>query len=312
MVPALEQDAAVGRPAFASMPGDELVRTEYYADFMRPQRLSLDPPILLLLDRVHGKPGGAIGVFPRVGSSELGPAEMDVVRELAPHLQRAIAVTRRVLELEGQVEALGTVFDELRVAMALLDGDGCVLRANSPFRALAHPGGSLRLRTDGVTLARSQDSQKLAASIRKATGRDSRATGSIVLIPRPPSTEAPGTSSDRELVAHVIPVAAGSQTAEWLGDRHCRVCLWVVDPEDRSGACVRLIQQILGLTPAESRVAESLARGLATHDLTRTLGITRNTARGYVKRILFKTGTHNRSERVRLLLSLDPPVRPSV
>ena len=64
------------------------------------------------------------------------------------------------------------------------------------------------------------------------------------------------------------------------------------------------MQQLYGLTPAESRVADLLLEGLEVRDAAERLCITLETARFHLKRVLAKTGTHRQTELMRLMLSL--------
>ncbi|WP_367395326.1 helix-turn-helix transcriptional regulator [Cupriavidus sp. Agwp_2] len=60
------------------------------------------------------------------------------------------------------------------------------------------------------------------------------------------------------------------------------------------------------LTQRESELAAMLASGLALTDVASQLGITIGTARGYLKHVLAKTGTHRQGELVSLLLRGQP------
>ena len=61
------------------------------------------------------------------------------------------------------------------------------------------------------------------------------------------------------------------------------------------------LQGLFGLTPAEASIAGMLANGKSTNDVAVRQGITLNTARVHVKRILAKTGTSRQAELVALI-----------
>jgi DNA-binding CsgD family transcriptional regulator len=65
-----------------------------------------------------------------------------------------------------------------------------------------------------------------------------------------------------------------------------------------------LMQMIYGLTPTEARFADFLLEGLTVRDVADRLGITIETARFHLKRVLAKTATHRQTELMRLMLSL--------
>lgn len=58
-----------------------------------------------------------------------------------------------------------------------------------------------------------------------------------------------------------------------------------------------------GLTEAESRLAAKLLQGLSINDAAKTLGVTTNTARSYLKNVFAKTGTRRQSDLLRLLMN---------
>jgi DNA-binding CsgD family transcriptional regulator len=58
------------------------------------------------------------------------------------------------------------------------------------------------------------------------------------------------------------------------------------------------------LTPTEARLADLLLGGLEVRAVADHLGITIETARFHLKRVLAKTGTHRQTELVRLMLTL--------
>jgi len=64
------------------------------------------------------------------------------------------------------------------------------------------------------------------------------------------------------------------------------------------------MQQLYGLTPTESRLADLLVEGLDVRDAAGRLRITLETTRFHLKRIFAKTGTRRQTELLRLMLSL--------
>lgn len=64
-----------------------------------------------------------------------------------------------------------------------------------------------------------------------------------------------------------------------------------------------LFERLYGLTPAEARIAARLMDGSNIAEIARVLGITSNTARTHLSRILAKTGTRRQAELISLLAS---------
>jgi DNA-binding CsgD family transcriptional regulator len=64
------------------------------------------------------------------------------------------------------------------------------------------------------------------------------------------------------------------------------------------------LRSLYRLTPAEARIADLLAGGNEVGEVAVRAGITLETARFHVKRVLAKTGVRRQTELVRLMLSL--------
>src|SRR5262249_12533180 len=64
---------------------------------------------------------------------------------------------------------------------------------------------------------------------------------------------------------------------------------------------VELVQSLFDLTPAEARVARSLATGKTMVAIAREGGVSRETVRTHVRSVLAKTGCERQAEAVALL-----------
>ena len=62
------------------------------------------------------------------------------------------------------------------------------------------------------------------------------------------------------------------------------------------------------LTGAESEICKLIAQGMETNHMAEAKNITGETVRSHVKKILQKTGVNNRSQLVRLALSVNLPI----
>ena len=98
----------------------------------------------------------------------------------------------------------------------------------------------------------------------------------------------------------VLPVP---EQKEFAGSESFALIL-VSDPSSLSRPRTALMQQLFGLTPAESRLTDLLLNGLEVREAAERLLITLETARFHLKRVLTKTGTHRQTELMRLMLSL--------
>jgi DNA-binding CsgD family transcriptional regulator len=85
--------------------------------------------------------------------------------------------------------------------------------------------------------------------------------------------------------------------------------LFVADPARHVDVAATRISAVFPLTPAEAQVARALLDGQSTEELADRLGITVQTARTHVKRVLQKTECRRQSELVRLLVTTLGPHR---
>jgi DNA-binding CsgD family transcriptional regulator len=102
------------------------------------------------------------------------------------------------------------------------------------------------------------------------------------------------------VIVRVLPLHGGARTP-FLG---ARALLTLVPLEPRSGPSPALLQRAFGLTPAEARLATTIAQGKAPEQVAEELGITRTTVRNHLRAIFSKTNTHRQSELVALLARL--------
>jgi DNA-binding CsgD family transcriptional regulator len=69
---------------------------------------------------------------------------------------------------------------------------------------------------------------------------------------------------------------------------------------------VELVQSLFDLTPAEARVARSLASGKTVADIATDGGVSRNTIRTQLDRVMEKTGCNRQADVVALLTAISP------
>lgn len=87
-------------------------------------------------------------------------------------------------------------------------------------------------------------------------------------------------------------------------DEHDPILVCVADPERPVSLPPRDLEDLFGLTPAESQIASLLAAGDRLDLSAEKLGVTTGTARTHLKHMFEKTGTGRQSELSRLLQTL--------
>jgi len=193
------------------------------------------------------------------------------------------------------------VFDRLPLGIILVDG-----RAHLHFMNRA--AAEIVARDDGIRVARG----RLCA----ASGEETSALRELVRrAARPLDGEALGRDGamtlSRPSLKTPLSVVTMSLPADGDGapERRPGAAVFVSDPERKPELRREALVSLYGLTKAEARLVEALARGGGLELVAAGLGITRETARTHLRRVFSKTNTHRQSELVRLVLCGPAAVR---
>lgn len=264
-----------------------LMRTEYYNDFMRPHDLRRAMSTTALRST-----GSAVHltIFRGHRAPEWETETMQCLERLSPHLRRAAQLFHQVGELTDRVVGLEAVVERVMRGAALLDGTCRPRYVNQPLRAMTSPLDGLLLAADRLMPELTSESRRFRTLVADAAGGGS---GGTMRVSR--RTSKPGFAI---LVAPFRPSSGFGRSFAPL------VLVTVGDPSlaPAPGWSADL-RYLFGLTPAEARLASSLASGRSLQESAAWLGISVLTARTHLKRVLQKTGTHRQSELVLLLRS---------
>ena len=120
-------------------------------------------------------------------------------------------------------------------------------------------------------------------------------------IHRPLGAMAITRPSGRCSLSIVIRPVPGSRSA---GQQHPAMAVFLRDPESCvARSALEVVRRLYGLSRMEASVAMALGDGLTLDETAEKLGITRNTARTYLRIIFCKTGVTRQTMLVRKLLS---------
>ncbi|MBY0277236.1 helix-turn-helix transcriptional regulator [Candidatus Binatia bacterium] len=269
-------------------------RSEFYADWMRPQGFAPAPSIGVTLDRdARGEPIG-IGVFRPRGARAYGDAELRLLRTLVPHLQRSTRAARRLALGEAQLAAGGDALELLPTAALLVDAEGHVVRANRKAALLAErgepfvAGPRLMLRPEVA-----EELRRALAELRASRPGVARTNARDAVMVRRGEARPP-------LWLHAMPCS--SPEIAGIDGRRGWFFVLIDDPEDLPRPSADAIASALGLTNAEGRLCALLVAGRRLEHAATELGIARETARTHLKSAFRKTGARSQTDLVRLIL----------
>lgn len=276
-------------------PARELVRTEWYNDWLKPQGyFHAMVGHLLKQDTLAVR----LSIF-RAKPQPFTSDEVALFARFVPHLRRSCMIYKQLSELKDAVATNSELLNRLPVGLILFDQDGRAQFINQQAETLIHNAESFSLNPAGRCLAgNSSETHALRDLIIKAA--ELGQSNAISLQRR---------SSSRPLTASVVSLR--NQRSPFFGAGSA-VALFLHDPDRPLNIDDSLLTQCYGLSPSEAKLAIALLSGQTPADYAETRGISNNTVKTQLKQVLAKTGTHRQSELVQMLttgfgMSTSPP-----
>ena len=222
------------------------------------------------------------------------PEQMELLQRLAPHLRRALRMRGQVERLAAEREAAAQLLERVPVGTILVDARRRIIRTNHRADAILGANDGLHHCRDELETACPRETGALRRAIDDAadTSRDEGSNdGSRLRVSRP--------SGELPYLLEVSPVDRGA--SPW-GSSRTLAAILVTDADAGAQPDVDALRAFYDLTPAEAELAAMLARGLCLDEAASLRGVTRNTARGQLKRVFAKTATNRQAELVRIVL----------
>jgi len=278
----------IAMPDHALVPRDRYKNTEFMDDFSR--RFDVCGSITLLAERSADRVA-CLGVVGNFRSEPFEPEKVALVQRLAPHLTRALALNRRLAQLDGEKRGYEQAMEQIDAAIVILAESGEVCYANAHALQLLRGGNGLRIMHGRLAAFSPLVDSRLAGAVRAAL-RLTHRRGDAVLVPR--------DNELRPLLVRIMPFAQESDLT--FGGFGSRAIVLISDPESRPKSPAAEVLDAFGLTPSEKRLVNELVSGRSLKEAAETLNITRATSRNRLARIMSKTDTHRQSELIQLIL----------
>src|SRR5262249_22523785 len=238
-------------------------------------------------------PTGEHVMFVLSRRTEYGPFERASAQrldELRPHLARSVLISAR-LQLE-RARVAGEALAAMGIPALVLDETGRALAANSLIEAMS---GWVHWRALHRVSLQDKHAAHLLRDAIEITG--SEIASSVHSFP------VRNAHANAMMVAHVIPIRLSARDI-FL---RCSTVLAMTPVTPPQAPPVELVQSLFDLTPAEARVARSLAAGKTVEDIAADSSVSLNTVRTHLHHVLEKTGCNRQAEVVALLTGIVPP-----
>ena len=276
----------------ALVPQAEFEQTEFYND----------------LYRVHGFRDGfgatirndgdgfvtAIGFHRAATNTSDHAPQLETVKLLVPHVQRALEICWRLEFVDAERAVGAELLDRVPIGAMLVDEHGGVVQTNRHADRILAARDGLRSESGGLRAGRCTDDHRLQRCIGEAAATSAghgTGPGGAFFLPRP---------SGRPSL-HLVVGPLARETPDSLLPNALAIVL-VSDGEDSRHTSSDLLRQLYGLTPAEAALASLLVDGCSLQEAADARGIGIETARSHLKQVFLKTDTTRQADLIRRLL----------
>lgn len=229
------------------------------------------------------------------------PAVTAQLLTLAPGLGVMAGAMRAIAAELDQADrrryALEAALQQSECGVVIISADQTVLFANASAQAILDAGDGMELRRNALRPTRYHDAVRfhaaLDAVIAPPRHRESqRERGAMLLLER--------TGAERPLIAVIAPAKRGH--ASDVGAGGAAAIVRLMRPETSFARGFETICQLHGLSPVETQLVASLARGMTLGEAATSMRIKTDTARTYLKQVFAKTDMHRQTDLLQLFL----------
>jgi DNA-binding CsgD family transcriptional regulator/PAS domain-containing protein len=287
-----EEPAATGD----LVPYDEFLKTRFYREWAEPQGLVDFASIFL--EKAASK-AAMFGVFRHARHGLVDEGTRRRMRLIAPHLRRAVMISKVVDLKQSEAASLAQAFDGLRSGVILVDADGKVMHANAAAHVLLSEGRVLRAPGGRVTSGDARADAELKAIFAAAAKGDTEAGARGVPLP------GSGDALD-PYVAHVLPLTVGERRRSAMP--HATAAVFVHKATLEAFSPPEILAQTFKLTMSELRVLFAIVEVGGVPEVAEVLGVAPTTVRTHLSRVFEKTGVARQADLVKLVAGFVSPL----
>ena len=278
--------------AASVIPMEELHKTEFYREFLKPH--DIEHLLCAVLFQERGLYGFLNLTRPKQ-RKPFGEQEAALLQSLIPALQATLLVNQTLVQHQIDRQLNTELLDRFHRGVVLLDGHGKVVSVNRSALAILEGRDGLMFADNGIQAVLHKENLQFKGLLQTAAtcgdGKSTALTDQMMLVTR--------SSSETPLSVLVTPLCTNSR---FPFESRARMVVFINDPDRLSTSGKDALRRLYGFTEAEARLAACLLRGFSLEDCSQHLGITVNTTRTHLKRLFTKTSTNRQGELIRVLL----------
>lgn len=261
---------------------EEMDREPVFAEFLRPRGIGWGAATAIQV------PNGDTLIFDVERRIETGPVDANTIGKLdllRPHLARAGLLSARLAFERARAGVMA--LEHVGLPAAVLSRGTTILAANPRLEAMIP--SIIVDRPGRVALVDRQADGLLTEALARLIHHGD--TTSIASLPIAARHEHP------PLIVHLLPIRRGAHDV-FVNASGILIVTPVVPAEVPTA---EVLQGLFDLTPAEARVARSVAELQTVEAIATTLGVSRETVRTQLKSVLAKTGSPRQGDLAALL-----------
>ena len=222
-------------------------------------------------------------------------------RLIAPHIQRAVLISKVIDLKQGEAASLAQAFDGLRAGVILVDLAGRVVHANAAAHALLSDGRVLRVSRGRLVCDNAKADLDLQAVFAAAALGDCAIGTKGIPLPTAPNIAEP-------YVAHVLPLVASERRRSAV-HHAATAAVFVHKAALEAFSPPEVMAEIFKLTMTELRVLFAIVEVGGVPEVARVLGIAPSTVRTHLAHVYDKTGVARQADLVKLVAGFVSPLR---
>ena len=266
----------------------------FYLEWMKPNSLYHLGGVQLVNNNIH-KAG--IAIFRDQASGVWSNGDLRVINDILPHLRRALKIHSEFAYIRHKQNAMLNGLDRFVIGLVLYDENAQPVYINPTAQAIIDSHPAMQLQDGDLILRNSEDHRKLRKMIMQAAkiDPDDSWKHSVAIGVSHPDMEAP-------LPLLITPMHANLITLG-LDYKGAKVAVFLNDPNQQQSISVDNLISVYNMTPAEARVAISIANGHSIDEIAQLSDHSRHTIRTHLKAIFHKIGVSRQSEIIHQLLT---------
>jgi DNA-binding CsgD family transcriptional regulator len=268
----------------------------YYSEWLKPQGIA---DILAVVVARDAASVGTLALGRHESASEIGTHEVEGLRLLAPHIRRAVAISR-LFDLKAvEVSTFSSVIEALETGVVLVGGDLVIVHANAAAKAMLGAEDPILSRRGKLALRHQVTNGALEAALLQAVQDEAKLGQKGIAIPA-------RREDGAALVLHVLPLRKGDIRSGLM--QSAAAAIFVAHATAPPTLPTDALRLLYDLTPAETRVFELICKSRKQAEVASSLGIAPGTVKTHLDRIFDKTGCRRQAALVKLAASFTSPL----